>query len=91
MKILTLLLLLPALAFAKPVAIAESDGIVITLTDERCAVAEVTNLPYRATWLENGKTVEGCWGVAHQIVMSYWTDKTVAILPAGAFNKALEI
>lgn len=91
MKTLALLLLFPLIAWAKPVAIAENEGVTVTLTDEPCAVKAVTNLPFRATWTEKDKTYEGCWGLSPPIVVSYWSDATVAIMSAAMFKKAVEI
>lgn len=42
-------------AYAEPRYQASVQGIVVTLHTEKCAIAEVSNLPYRATWMENGK------------------------------------
>lgn len=91
MKTLALLLLFPLIAWAKPLAIAQGDGVTVTLTDEPCAVKEIANLPYRATWTEKGKTFEGCWAVDESLVVSYWSDATVVVLPAQMFKKAVEI
>ena len=41
-------------AQAAPLYRAEAEGVVIALTDEPCAMKEVTNLPRRATWTERG-------------------------------------
>jgi hypothetical protein len=84
-----LLLLLSFPAYAAPVATATSEGAVITLFDEPCALTEVSNLPMRATWTDKGQTWEGCFSVHPQgIVILYFSgDKTVAIAPRSAFQR----
>lgn len=79
-----------AKALAEPMYRTEQGGVVITLHSEKCALPEVSNLPNRATWEENGKTYEGCFGVqpAMRAVMLYFvTDRTVAVAPASIFTK----
>lgn len=64
------------------------DGIVITLHSEKCDLKEIVNLPKRATWQEKAKSYEGCWGLNPLgVVMFYFTDKTIAVVPAEAFQK----
>jgi hypothetical protein len=77
----------PTNANADPIYRATADGIVITLTNEDCKLPAVSNLKKRATWTEKGKTFEGCWGghPAFPIVMGYFADKTVVVLPVEAF------
>lgn len=77
----------PAAAFSKPMAQAQVEGITITLHNDPCTMPEITNLKMKATWLEKGKTFEGCWGAHPQygLVMFYWSDKTVVVLPGDAF------
>lgn len=72
---------------AAPVATAGDEQVVITLTDEACTLTAVTNLKLRATWAEKGVTHEGCYAVGHGLVLTYWADKTVAAIPAGAFAR----
>ena len=70
--------------FAEPIAKAEGDnGAVIILYNDPCAMTDqVSNLPYKAEWREGGKVFAGCWG-PHPAgaVVSYWSDKTVALIP----------
>lgn len=76
-------------AHADPRYQASVQGVVITLHSEKCAIAEVSNLPYRATWMENGKTYEGCFGVVWplEMVMFYFLgDRTVAVVPTAMFR-----
>lgn len=67
---------------------AQSDGIVVTLTNEKCALPAVSNLPVRATWAEKGKTHEGCYGVSFGNVLMYFDDRTVVSLPSRHFQPA---
>ena len=88
--LLTVGLLLPNLGSATPIAQFSASGISITLTDEDCRLKDtVTNLPKRAIWTENGKDVEGCFGVFQQISMItfYFTDKTATTLPTQIFSR----
>lgn len=68
-------------------AVAEN-GVTIILYDEPCKLTEeVTNLPRRATWDENGKVNEGCWRYTNGTVVAYFDDKTVAAIPAQVFER----
>lgn len=82
-------ILAPLMVNAEPVYQLSQGGVVITLHSEGCALKEVSNLPHRATWTENGKVYEGCFGVqpAMQAVMMYFTDRSVAVAPASIFQK----
>ena len=84
-------LFLPSGANAEPQYRETVQDVVITLYSEPCALkGEVSNLPRRATWMEKGKTFEGCFGyVEHlQLLMFYFRDdKTVAGLPVGVFSR----
>jgi hypothetical protein len=77
----------PVVVFGEPIAVGESNGVKVTLTNEKCAMTEVSNLPYRATWEEGGKSFEGCWGANGFAVMTYWADKTVAAMPRNMFAR----
>ena len=85
----TLLFGCPSNAYSEPLyQTAGGDGAVVTLHSEPCALKEVSNLPKRATWDEKGKTFEGCWGVSpFGVAMLYFSDRTVAVVPAEAFRK----
>lgn len=77
----------PTMAGARPMAQAQAEGITITLHNEPCEMKAIENLKMKATWQEKGKTFNGCWGAHPQygLVMFYWEDKTVVILPGDAF------
>ena len=63
-----------------------NSGVVVTIYDEPCKFTNVvSNMPYRATWVENGAKSEGCV-MAHPIAMgraqvfAFWfDDKTVFV------------
>lgn len=86
-----------ALAFLKPakadpLVAAEREGIRITVYTEKCEMGGVvTNLPNRATWVENGKTIEGCAQAFPQVglVLFYFADKTVVPVPLQMFERVL--
>lgn len=67
------------------------EGVVITLHNDKCLVKEVENLPTRITWDEKGKVTEGCYGVKHGIVIFYFADKTVGIIPVQVFEKVIGV
>lgn len=79
----------PAAVLATPIFSADADGARIVLTDEPCALDAVTNLKYRATWTEKGKTFEGCWAPRTDmgVVIAYWSDKTAVAMPIQAFTR----
>lgn len=79
----------PTNAHAGPIYKAEDAEMRIVLTDEDCKLKQVvTNLPKRATWVDKNGKYEGCYAI-HEIgiVVAYFSDKTVAILPAYIFQK----
>ena len=88
-----LLIIAGALNHARSAEIARAnDGdITIALTDEKCALNAVSNLPGRATWDEKGKHYEGCFGVQKIFVILYFDDKSVVVLPAHAFRLLKEV
>jgi hypothetical protein len=81
----------PTKAHAGPILKAEAEGIVVTIYEEACQLKEVTNLPKRATWTEKGKTFEGCIGAHPQfpVLMGYFSDKTVVVLPVEMFTRVV--
>jgi hypothetical protein len=73
---------------------ATADGARVVLFDDKCALPEVSNLPFKAEWTENGKTTQGCWSPPHPqvgVVLAYFTDKTVVGLPAQMFKKVVGV
>ena len=86
--LLATLFLFSAAVVAAPVAVGESDGVKITLTNEPCKLEVVSNPPFRATWEEKGQKYEGCYGISPlRLVMAYFsTDRTVAVMPIQMFK-----
>ena len=78
-------------AYAEPVFQAAHEGVVITLDSDKCELDAVVNLPFKATWQEQGKTYKGCWAARTDagVVVAFFEDKTVALIPFGAFKKVV--
>ena len=74
---------------ATPLFQAEAGGVKIVLTDEECRLPAVENLKKKAFWHENGKVIEGCFGAHPQfpVILAYFADKTVVVLPVQIFVK----
>jgi hypothetical protein len=73
---------------AAPIMQANVEGVRILLYSDPCLMKDkVSNLPYRATWTENGKTFEGCWAGNQGQVVGYFSDMSVALMPAQIFSK----
>lgn len=79
--------------FAEPMAVATvgNGEIVITVYTEDCQLTDiVSNLPKRATWLQKGKTFEGCVGVQPEAGVAFFyfkEDRTVAVVPLQVFSR----
>lgn len=90
MRLLTAVVL--ALVFgaaeAREVARSESQGVVVSLTDENCQMLDrVTNLPLRATWTEKGKKYDGCYTLTTGgQVLLFFDDLTAVVAPFQAFE-----
>ena len=82
-------MIVPVLGTAEPMYAAEAGDAVITLYSEPCALAQVANLPRRATWAEKGKVYEGCWSARQDIglVILYFDDRNIGLAPMQAFQK----
>lgn len=81
-------------ANAEPVFSASVDGAKVVLHSEKCALAEITNLPFRAQWIEGNKVYEGCWTPPHPqvgVVVAYFADKTAIGVPAQMFRKVVGV
>lgn len=75
---------------AEPMAAAEQGNVRVVVYTEDCALTNVVeNLTKRATWTENGKTLEGCAGIFPQVgmVLFYFTDKTMFPVPMQIFSR----
>jgi hypothetical protein len=66
-------------------------GAIVTLYNEPCRIKTLTNLPYRATWIEKGKTFEGCYVPRTEagIVLFYFDDGSVGYIPFQMLRKAV--
>ena len=78
-------------AGADPMFRATQGGVTVTLYDDPCELVAVTNLPLKATWVENGKTYEGCYGARPDagVVVFYFEDRTVGLIPFQALSKVV--
>lgn len=74
---------------AEPIFRSAAGNVIVTLFDEKCQLSEISNLPRRAVWNENGKDVEGCWGLSQVTgaVIFYFSDKTVFDMPRQVFGR----
>lgn len=93
--LLLVFLLMVGEARAQPIFFADFESGRVTLTDEPCALKAVTNAPKRVTWREpNGRLSEGCYGLytlrlPHgkvDIIIGYFDDLTLQVLPLSAFS-----
>lgn len=80
----------PVVAPAAPVAEVAQNGVAVRLFREPCTLAgAVSNLPYRATWEQGGRTFEGCYTVQHgTVVVAYFDDRSVVAIPLSLFRAA---
>ncbi len=70
----------------EPFAMVQNEKAVVTLFREACELKDVSNLKHRATWVEDGKSYEGCFGVFFEHAIGfYFDDKQVAVIPVAAF------
>lgn len=76
-------------AYAEPILSASDGNARVTIYEEKCARDEVTNLSNRATWEEKGKVNEGCAAYRPDlgVVIFWFDDKTVTVIPAAAFGR----
>jgi len=85
--------MLPLPAKAKPVFQASQGNVVLMLHTEECAFQGTVALPLKATWTQDGKTVEGCWGPRAdlKVVLFYFpSDKSVFAVGMDHFTKLTE-
>lgn len=75
-------------ALSETIAIAQSHGVTLSLTDEPCALDGVSNLKLRAVWQEAKGSFEGCWGsqLEGNLVVLYFSDKSVMGVPGPVFK-----
>ena len=82
-----LLALFVGLAHGEPFAIAKADNGSVTLHKAPCALKTVSNLPFKAVWVQDGKVFEGCW--AHHpygLVVAFFDDLTVVLMNPQVFE-----
>lgn len=75
-------------ADAAPIASSSGQGVTVVLTDEACALEAVGNLPARATWTEDGRLLEGCYAIFGVLIVAYFEDRAVVLIPARSFQRA---
>ncbi len=80
-------------SYSAPLYQAKAEGIDITLTDQPCKLPAVSNLKFEAIWTEKGKSYKGCYGGHPQlpVVVLYFEDKTVVVLPVDLFVKVIGV
>ena len=82
------LALFVGLVHGQPFAVAKADNGSVTLHRAPCELkSQIANLPYKAVWLQDGKTFEGCW--AHHpygLVVAYFDDLTVVLIQPQVFQ-----
>lgn len=78
----------PNLSTAEPIAQASDPNSTLILRNEPCQLEAIANLPMRATWEENGKVLEACWGFVSEVdmVLFYREDKKIKLTPSRAFK-----
>ena len=96
MRLLILLLLfIPLEVFgqSEPIYEASGNGIRIVVYKEKCKLEAVSNLPWRAVWYQDGKEVEGCIGAKDElgVVVAYFVDKSIVVLPQDIFRKVVGV
>jgi hypothetical protein len=86
-------LTLPYNAHAKPVYTASEQNVSLTLHTEDCAFKDTVAMPLKATWTENGVTVEGCWIPRPdlKVVLFYFpADKSVFAVGMERFKRMVD-
>ena len=80
---------LAAPTYAEVVAVARSDTVTLSLTDEACDVPHVTNLKLKAVWTDSKGDINGCWGsqIEGMLIVIYFDDGSVMGVPTRAFQK----
>lgn len=87
------LLFFVPIAFAKPVYTTSEQNVSLTLHTDECAFQETVAMPLKATWTENGVTVEGCWIPRPdlKVVLFYFpADKSVFAVGMERFKRMVD-
>lgn len=91
MRLLVMLLMLSWAheAKAEPLWVAKKNGLTVTLHSDDCKLKAVSNLKKRATWEQDGKVIEGCYGSLPPLgmVFFYFADLTVLGIPIPFFER----
>lgn len=75
---------------ADPTHTANAGNAKVTVWSDKCSIPEIVNLPLRATWEENGKTVEGCFGMSpFGLLVFYFADRTAFAMPPDYFRRVV--
>ena len=75
-----------------PALTAVQDNVMVSIYDEPCRLQDKIDFPYRATWLEVGKKpIEGCAAGYGDIVVVYFEDRSVAVVPVSHLKPGTEI
>lgn len=78
-------------AKAVPILVHTTQDVIITITDEPCA-QKVVNLPQRAVWKDKRGSWEGCVGVSRiGILVFYFTDGEIVLLPPTVFRPVMGV
>jgi hypothetical protein len=86
-------LTLPFTADAKPIYTTAQQGVVLTIHTEECGFKDTVDMPLKATWTQDGKTIEGCWLARPdlKVLLFYFpADKSVFAVSMGAFQKVTD-
>lgn len=61
----------------------------LVVYSDKCGLNEITNLPLKAIWYQDGKEIEGCVGARDDlgVAVAYFADKTIAVLPLFVFRR----
>lgn len=73
---------------AKPIVAAIQGDVTVTLTDEKCKLKAVSNMPNRAVWRDSKGLSEGCFQVRPEVglIVAYFDDGAVALIPMAHFK-----
>jgi hypothetical protein len=88
-KLIAVLLCLPLLAVAEPIAQADNDGGgKIVLTNDACIVKgkHYENLYVIYSVLSGGRSIDGCYGLEGDTVVAIWEDCTKYRYPVSIFT-----
>jgi hypothetical protein len=85
------LALFSARVLAEPMFQAQGNGVTVTIHKENCAIKEVAE-GKAATWETDGKIFHGCAQLVQELgvfVFYFVEDRSLAVVPAGAFRRVV--